>query len=82
MTATDLEHRNITIGDHSGVRQGSILGLTLWNMYCDGVLRIPTRDGVRLLAYADDLAVIVCGKSIQQIEAVTNASHQRCSKVA
>lgn len=38
------------------------------------VLRIPTRDGVRLVVYVDDLAVVMFGMSVQKIEAVTNAT--------
>jgi len=33
-----------------GVSQGSVLGLTLWNLFYDGVLRLPMPDGIKLVA--------------------------------
>ncbi|KAJ8910377.1 hypothetical protein NQ315_012824 [Exocentrus adspersus] len=42
-----------------GVPQGAVLGPTLWNVSYNGVLRIPTEEGVKMVAYADDLAIIV-----------------------
>lgn len=50
-----------------GVPQGSILGPTLWNVCYDGVLKLKIPNSVNLIAYADDLAVIVSGKTGEQI---------------
>lgn len=51
-----------------GVPQGSILGPTLWNIFYDEVLEMETETGVELIAYADDLAIIVRAKSRAELE--------------
>ena len=44
---------------YAGVPQGSVLGPTLWNIVYDELLRENMPEGVELVAYADDLAIIV-----------------------
>ncbi|CAB0034352.1 unnamed protein product [Trichogramma brassicae] len=44
-----------------GARQGSILGLDLWNICMDPVLREVQDRGGEIVAYADDLLLIVMG---------------------
>jgi hypothetical protein len=39
--------------------QGSVLGPTLWNSVLDALLTLPPRDGVEVVAYADDIVVVV-----------------------
>ncbi|KAJ3661624.1 hypothetical protein Zmor_006012 [Zophobas morio] len=51
----------------AGVPQGSVLGPLLWNIFYDEVLRMEVPDGVKLIGYADDLAVIVRGKSEEDL---------------
>ena len=41
-----------------GVPQGSILVPLLWNVFYDAVFDIELPDGVSLVGYADDLAVV------------------------
>ena len=46
-----------------GVPQGSVVGQSLWNLYCGDVFRIQMPDVVTLIGYADDLALVVVTKS-------------------
>lgn len=52
----------------SGVPQGSVLGPTLWNLFYDEILHMETAGGVTLVAYADDLAVVVRSDSAAELE--------------
>lgn len=53
----------------AGVPQGSVLGPTLWNiLYNCSILELDVPEGVTLLAYADDLAIVIVGKNEDKIE--------------
>jgi len=54
------------------VPQRSVLGLTLWNIFYDGILRIPTRKGVKLVAFADDVAVEAVAHDTGLVEQLVN----------
>lgn len=49
------------------------MGPTLWTCFYKHVLTSITEENVRLVAFADDLAVIVCGKNPEALE--ENASY-------
>jgi len=42
----------VILGNHP------VLGPTLWNLFYDGILQLPVPRSVRLIAFADDVAVV------------------------
>lgn len=74
IVASYLENRQILLNGSTayevtaGVPQGSILGPTLWNLAYNGVLNLALPDGVRSVAYADDLALIITAKREYDLE--------------
>ncbi|KAJ8924031.1 hypothetical protein NQ315_006808 [Exocentrus adspersus] len=54
------------------VPQGSVLGATLWNILYDGVLRLPIEEEIMLVAYADDLEILVEEKKIDVLTTKVN----------
>ena len=64
---------DIDDGTHSykitgGMPQDSVLGSPIWNVLYDGLLRQPLPDGVSMIAYADDVALVVAAKSIEEVQ--------------
>ena len=45
-----------------GVPQGSVLESPIWNIMCDGLFRQTLPHGVSIVAYADDIALIIVEK--------------------
>lgn len=56
----------------AGVPQGSVLGPTLWNILYNSVLELGVPEGTNLLAYADDLAIVIVGKNANEVESKAN----------
>lgn len=61
------------------VPQGSVLGPTLWNGTYDGVLKVANDPdaGVRSVAYADDLAFVIKGRTEEEVEERANNALQK-----
>lgn len=64
---------------NSGVPQGSVLGPTLWNVLYDGLLRLEQPEGVTLIGFADDVAMVVVAKGEEILMNTANIALQRVS---
>jgi len=55
-----------------GIPQGSVLGPTLWNIFYDGILRLPVNNDVKLIAFADDVAIVATAHNAKLLEKLVN----------
>jgi hypothetical protein len=65
-----------------GCPQGSVLGPTLWNFVLDPLLESDWPDGVTIIAYADDIAVVVTDGERQRMVAAAQAALDKITEWA
>lgn len=57
--------------------QGSILGPTLWCLAYTEVLVLEMPKGVDIIAYVDDLAVVITAITVEELEHKANTALER-----
>lgn len=77
MTEKSPSHRLTGASGGKGFPQGSILGPILWNILFDCVLEADMPEGVMVVAYADDIGVLVGARSRSELE---NTSERALSR--
>ncbi|GBP74000.1 hypothetical protein EVAR_76675_1 [Eumeta japonica] len=58
---------------------GSVLGPLLWNIIYDGLLKVPLPTEVKLVAYADDVAITVA-KHLDEINLASDEVFERINQ--
>ena len=60
-----------------GVLQGSVLGLLLWNIMYDGLLRLKLPRAVTPVAFADDITIVIVAKHPDELAHLFNITFER-----
>lgn len=68
-----LEESEITCG----VPQRSVLELTLWNMFYNGLLKFQQPEGAVLVEFADDVGLLMTNHTMEGIKTATNTALQK-----
>lgn len=55
----------------AGAPQGSVLGPLLWIEMYDGLLRLKLSKGVKIVGFADDIAIVAVAEHIHEVEVAT-----------
>lgn len=78
MMASYLEDRTLMVDEElpmelsCGVPQGSVLSPLLWNIYYDPLLKMDIPTESKIVAYADDVAVVTNGTNKENLEKTIN----------
>lgn len=64
----------VTFQIFGGVPQGSVLGPLLWNIFYDQIFRLRYPEGVTIVGYADDVAILVEDREVENLEVKANQS--------
>uniref|UniRef100_A0ABD2WBN1 Reverse transcriptase domain-containing protein n=2 Tax=Trichogramma kaykai TaxID=54128 RepID=A0ABD2WBN1_9HYME len=65
----------------AGVPQGSVLGPILWNVMYDSILRLRLEEGVRIVGFADDIAVVAVVGTTYEVEDILSRAIARVRDV-
>lgn len=65
-----------------GCPQGSCCGPGLWNVQYDSLLNLQYKTGTKVIAFADDVIVLIKGKNVLEIENKANIELNKISKWA
>ena len=76
-----LATNNITIerAVSRGAPQGACLGPGIWNIFYNSLLNLTFTSGTKIVAFADDLLLLARGKSVSEVENITNIELKKVS---
>ncbi|GBP54612.1 Retrovirus-related Pol polyprotein from type-1 retrotransposable element R1 [Eumeta japonica] len=63
-----------------GVPQGSVLAPLLWKIIYDGLLRLNILRCVKLVAYADDIAIMIVAKHLDEIRRLFDITFEQVNR--
>ncbi|KAL7296561.1 hypothetical protein TKK_0009993 [Trichogramma kaykai] len=63
--------------EYETVPQGSVLGPILWNVMYDSILRLKLEEGVRIVGFADDIAVVAVAGTTYEVEDILSRAIAR-----